>query len=638
MMIISVGYSACHWCHVMERESFEKEDVAKILNEHFVCIKVDREERPEVDQQYMLATHALSGRGGWPNSVWLTPEGKPWMAGTYFPRKQFKEALTRLSNLWKDRNRDVLKQADQLAAAVEQMGAPKLDQKPISIGLLTANTSAALKRFDENHGGFGSKPKFPPHANLAFLIDQYQTNETKDAKVLLAIDTTLTKMSLGGVYDQVGGGFHRYSTDEQWLLPHFEKMLYDQAQLLESIARACWITPDDHYIERIFSTIFYLDDRLAAPNGGYYAAEDADSEGEEGKFYVWRPDEIRAVLDGVEADLVLERYGVTEDGNFEDRRTVLSISRSIDDLGSSHGLTTLQVRDLLESARTKLYTEREERIRPIRDEKIVSAWNGLLLSGLAHATRTTGDPAILDRATNLAAFIDGNLIDRTNVVRHIIGGLRGPSGVLEDYAFLARGFLDLYNVTIETAYLRQACALVNSAIDRFADDEGGGFFLSDGQDPLLPLRTKGDHDGAEPSGNSIMAIVLLRLYRLLGIDEYRSRAERTWRLFARRVADVPHAMPMMAIAGRLVVSAPESIVIVADDSETGSTTMLAELQRDKQSYGKVILLTSDENGAWLRSISPHLAGMTTIEGAATLYHCRNFTCERPRTSVKDGAE
>jgi uncharacterized protein YyaL (SSP411 family) len=535
-VFLSVGYSTCYWCHVMERESFEKEDVAEILNEHFVCIKVDREERPEVDQQYMLATQILSRRGGWPNSVWLTPEGKPWMAGTYFPKKQFKEALNRLAGFWQDRNKEVLKQADQLAEAVEQMGAPKLDQKPIAASLLTSSISASLQRFDKTNGGFGGKPKFPPHANLVFLIDRYQASETKDPKVLQAIETTLSKMSMGGVYDHVGGGFHRYSTDEKWLLPHFEKMLYDNAQLMKSYTDGYLLTNKPRHRETVEGIFQWLNREMTSSEGGFYSALDSESNAEEGQYYVWTYAEVLEVLGEDRGPYFATIYGVKEGGNFKEEATghqstsnVLHLQRPIADF-AQQDLAGLE--ELLAGQRERLREARRDRDYPHLDDKVIAAWNGLMIEGLACAGRKLEEPKYVAAAKKAADFVLAKMMKDGKLQRTYRNGQAKLDGYLNDYAFVGSGMLELYHATEDEKYLNAAKQLADRAIADFQDEQFGGFFFtakpSQENDGEFVIRSKNLGGGGNlPTGNGVMAQLLFQLADVTGDDKYEAVAKRT---------------------------------------------------------------------------------------------------------------
>jgi len=536
-IFLSVGYSTCYWCHVMERESFEHEDVAEIINQHFVPVKVDREERPEVDQQYMMATQLVTGRGGWPNSVWLTPEGKPWMAGTYFPREQFKQILLQLSDVWDNRHDDVVKQAEQLTSAIEKIGAGNVQSKPISTELITQAVETSLQRFDPEHGGFGDAPKFPPHANLALLIDQYRRD--KNANVLKAIETTLSEMERGGVYDQLGGGFHRYSTDGRWLLPHFEKMLYDNGQLLRAYTDGYLLTKNERHRETVAGTYDWLVREMTSPEGGFYSAVDSESDAEEGKFYVWTYDEIVNVLGKIDADLFANVYGVIPDGNFKEEATgqasknnVLHLESTIKEFAEKNSLDSHDLNKRLSVMRAKLLTVRQQREYPHLDDKVIAAWNGLMIEGLAYAGRQLDEPKYVETAKLAADFILDKMMNDGTLQRTYRSETAKINGYLNDYAFVASGLLELYRATADKKYLTAAQAMADIVMRDFADEQNGGFYFTaepqQGEQAEFVIRSKNLGGGGNlPTGNGVMAQVLFDLGDLTGDEKYTDAANRT---------------------------------------------------------------------------------------------------------------
>ncbi|MCG3148120.1 MAG: hypothetical protein PCFJNLEI_01562 [Verrucomicrobiae bacterium] len=529
-IFLSIGYSTCHWCHVMERESFENHDVAAVLNEHFVAIKVDREERPDLDKIYMTATQATTGSGGWPMSVWLTGDLKPFYCGTYFPpdsrygRPGFRDLLLKIHDVWEANHAGILDQANRITetlaqyATVTRAGETTLDATPLPLCFEQLRGS-----FDSTHGGFGGAPKFPRPVNLNFL---FQFGQPEMALF------TLRKMGEGGMFDHLDGGFHRYSVDDHWLVSHFEKMLYDQAQLVSSYVDAYQITGDEFFADVARRTCDYVLHDLTSPTGGFYSAEDADSEGVEGKFYVWTRAEVEQIL-GDRAEAFCRAYDVTAAGNWE------------------HGWNVLHGAGFPEE-RAQLLAVRAKRIRPHRDEKIITAWNGLMISALCRAAQALDEPRYLAAAQSAATavFAGGKLVRSGKV-----------AAVLDDYAFLANALLDLYETDFDAGWLTKATGLADEMLKSFYDAADGGFFLNAGGDASVILRTKEEYDGAEPSGNSVATLVLLRLAEMTDREEYRRAAERTLTLFMPRLRSAPHVMPQMLCALDFALGKPKRIVL-----------------------------------------------------------------------------
>ncbi|MCO8122182.1 DUF255 domain-containing protein [Stieleria sp. TO1_6] len=535
-IFLSVGYSTCYWCHVMERESFERDDVAAIINQHYIAIKVDREERPEVDQQYMMATQLVTQRGGWPNSVWLTPDGKAWMAGTYFPREQFKQALLTLADVWETRRDEVDRQAAAITAAIERRGNAVAATKPISQLLIDQAVQASRNHFDPQHGGFGGAPKFPPHDQLALLIDQYRRQP--DESLGAIIEKTLTEMSRGGVYDQIGGGFHRYSTDDHWLLPHFEKMLYDNAQLMRSYTDGFLISQNEAHKTTIAGVFDWLSREMTSPQGGFYSAVDSESDAEEGKFYVWTLAEIIAALGESEGKRFANVYQVSDVGNFHEESTgkltgnnVLHRNGSIADYANEHELDAVELRQQLADQREKLLQVRQQREYPHLDDKVLAAWNGLMIEGLAYAGRQLDQPQYTAAAQKAADFILDEMVIDGKLQRTYRSGKASLDGYLTDYAFVISGLIQLYRATEQKRYLDAAQSLGDTAIKLFQDDQNGGFFFTEAPQPNdiseFLIRTKNLAGGGNlPSGNGVMAQALLQLTELTAEAEYADAARR----------------------------------------------------------------------------------------------------------------
>ncbi len=529
-IFLSIGYSTCYWCHVMERESFESEDVAAILNENYVCIKVDREERPEVDAQYMLAAQLITGQGGWPNSVWLTPDGKPFMAGTYFPREPFKQALTQLADSWKNQRTLVDAQAEKVSAAMQRLShdLPKSSERP-GPAIFKASISEMRSTFDRLHGGFGGAPKFPPHGQLRLLAQLIAKDEAPELKEMFSI--TMDHLIRGGIRDHLGGGFHRYSTDERWQVPHFEKMLYDNAQLLDALVDAQTITSDNRYREAADELFAWLMREMTSPQGGFYSAIDSESQGIEGQFYVWTYAEIVDGLGPLDADPFARAYGVTENGNFSEksgklaRANVLFLPQSIDALASQVGQERIELQNRLGTARARLFEIRLKRPQLHIDDKILSGWNGLMIGALARAGRTWKRPEYVAAAERAADFVVSQMQPEGKLMRSWRDGRAKQPAFLEDYAYLARGFVELYETTSNTKYLNQAVDWAQTTIKEFADSEQGGFyFTADQHDPLIP-RSKHVFGGGDlPMPSGVAAEVLLRLARIENRPDFQAVA------------------------------------------------------------------------------------------------------------------
>ena len=541
-IFLSVGYSTCYWCHVMERESFEREDVAEILNKHFIAIKVDREERPELDQQFMVATQLVAGgRGGWPNSVWLTPDGQPWMAGTYFPREQFKQVLTHLAEAWGDQNEAVLQQAANITDAIRRTADARAAAKPLSRDLITKAIEVAERRFDANRGGFGGAPKFPPHAMLTVLANEY--GRQPDEKTLRMITTTLREMARGGVYDQVGGGFHRYSTDADWLLPHFEKMLYDNGQLMRPYTDAALATNETLFRETIEGVYVWLQREMTSPEGGFYSALDSESDAEEGKYYVWSQAEIIKILGPTDGAILSSVYGVQPGGNFKEEASshqstnnILHRRESLQASARRLKLNEGDLRERIEGMRSKLIEARDERSYPHLDDKIIAAWNGLMIDGLAYAGRKLDEPKYTAAARAAADFVLDSMLVDGKLRRTFRDGRSKLDGYLNDYAFVSKGLVELYRSTDDPRYLDAAVLFAEVMLRDFQDATSGGFFFTARSDKEIAaadmagfvIRSKNLAGGGNlPSGNGVAAELMLDLAELTGENRYRIAAEKT---------------------------------------------------------------------------------------------------------------
>jgi uncharacterized protein YyaL (SSP411 family) len=579
-IFLSIGYSTCHWCHVMERESFEDTTTAAILNAHFVSIKVDREERPDVDKIYMSFVQATTGQGGWPLNVFLTHDLKPFYGGTYFPpdnrhgRPGFTQILQQIAGLWRDRQTEL----EHSAKAIHEQLTAATTQEPGTSNVSSTslhNAAATFKaEFDPRHGGFGGAPKFPRPSQPLFLLAYHA--RFGDAEALKMVTETCHRMNAGGIHDHLGGGFARYSVDAAWLVPHFEKMLYDNAQLAQLYLETYLASGDAAFADTVHDILRYVLRDMSHPDGGFFSAEDADSEGHEGKFYCWTRAELNAILPPAEFAVVTRVFGITEEGNFIDhshpqplrQQNILSlVDTRLSDAEKS----------LLASAKTRLLNARNQRVRPGRDDKVLTSWNGLMLGAFAHAYAVLGEPAYLVAAERNAQFLQSRLWDTaTRTLYHRWqDGQRDSFQLLNAYAFLLSGLLDLYEATLNPDHLVWAQDIADSMIRIFHDPNHGGFWQSPAHSPDLILRCKEDYDGAEPSGNSVAALALLKLAALAGRSDYHELATQTIRWCATRLERLPQAVPHMLIALLFDVTAPSRVVVVGDPAQPGTRQLIA---------------------------------------------------------------
>jgi hypothetical protein len=651
-IFLSIGYSTCHWCHVMEHESFENPEIAAILNRYFVSIKVDREERPDVDRVYMLFVQSTTGSGGWPMSVFLTPQLQPFLGGTYYPpedrygRPGFGTLLQRLAGIWEQHQAKVVDQGQQFTNALTEALTKKSSQPADSLRVEWLETAyrQIASGFDPEEGGFGSAPKFPRPAQFHFLLRYWARSGSSSALDMTLF--TLRKMAAGGMYDQLGGGFHRYSVDERWHVPHFEKMLYDQAQLVSVYTEAYQVARDPLFARIVEETLGYLTRDLAAPEGGFYSAEDADSlpsssasEKKEGAFYVWTDSEINAVLSPDESLVFRRSYGVEKAGNVRAEsdpqgelsgQNVLFRQNDTELVAKLTGKSPSEVEKLLASAREKLFRTRSRRPRPHLDDKIIVAWNGLLLSALARAYQVFRNPTHLLQAQKTAGFIRDQLYSG----RLLRSYRQGPStvpGFAEDYAFLIQGLLDLYEADFDYQWLRWAIELQDELERKFADP-AGGFFNTEASATDILFRLRDDHDGAEPSANSVVAMNLIRLSRILNRAEFESSARRVISSFQEMLDRHPTAMPEMLSAADAVLSDPFQIVIATHNPADDPLLRIAQAAYQPR---RILLLGGESELA--RQV-PELRAMDLIDGRSAAYVCRNFACELPITEPKALAE
>jgi uncharacterized protein YyaL (SSP411 family) len=628
-VFLSIGYSTCHWCHVMERESFEDAEVAALMNEAFVSIKVDREERPDVDQLYMAVCQAMAGGGGWPLTVILTPDRRPFFAGTYFPKEGrlglpgMLDLIPRIQAAWRERRRDLLAAAEQVLAAVQQ--APTAAGGEVTDHELRAAYQQLAASFDDTGGGFGHAPKFPSPHNLLFLL-RYGDRHG-EPRALEMVEQTLRAMRRGGICDQLGFGFHRYAIDRDWLVPHFEKMLYDQALLMMAYTEAFLVTGAPDYAAAVREVAAYVRRELTDPAGGFYTAEDADSEGAEGRYYVWTEEQLRQVLDPAAADLAWRAYGVVPEGHLrsEDGATGASVLHL-------DGTLTPAEAARLEPVRQALFLARQERPRPHRDDKVLTDWNGLMIAALAMSARSLDEPAHARDATVAADFLlrrmrtsEGDLLHRYR------DGDAAVSGFLDDYAFLVWGLIELYETTLDARYLEHAIELNRRMVDRFWDEEQGGFFLTGADAGDLPARRKEVHDGALPSGNAVAMLNLLRLARLTGEPALEQRATRTAQAFAGVVRRYPAGHAMLLVAVDLALGPGQEVVVAGIPGREDTRRLLSPLRRRFLPRLTVLLRPTDEESPAITALAPFTAPMRDQDGNAAAYVCRDRRCSLPTT-------
>ncbi len=658
-ILLSIGYSTCHWCHVMERESFEDPEIAAVMNRHLVCVKLDREERPDLDRIYMTAVQAMTGAGGWPLNVFLTPDLKPFFGGTYFPpdarwgRPGWPDIVERVGRAWRDpeQRKTILASAGELTEGLGRFLAAPREEAPYGPELLSNAAASFQASHDRGLGGFGPAPKFPMPVNQHFLFRYYAfARQGPDAaQVRTALDMalhTLRCMARGGIYDHLGGGFARYSTDERWHVPHFEKMLYDNAQLLVNFLEAHQITGDPFFARVARETLEYVRRDMTHPEGGFYSAEDADSlpapgapHKAEGAFYVWENDEVLNVLGPVEGEVFCFHYGVEPDGNvLEDphgefpRKNVLFAAREPEETGEKFGLRSTEVEALLARAREKLLAARARRPRPHLDDKILTSWNGLMISAFARAHQVLGGAEYLDAARRAAAFLKKNLYDpgAKRLYRRWRDGERQVEGLSDDHAFLAQGLLDLYEAGFDADALSWAEELAESLLDRFYDARNGGFYMTaEAQDPSLLLRTRDEQDNVEPSAASVAVLTLLRLAQATGREDFRQAAEKTLRAFAAAMQDQPRALPCMLSALAFALTPPRQIVVAGDPRDPGARRLLETVHGKFLPHKILILANGGQDQEALVRRLPFLKSLPPAGGKPTAYVCVDHACQLP---------
>ena len=634
-ILLSIGYSACHWCHVMERESFEHEKIAALMNELFVNIKVDREERPDLDEIYMSAVQMLTGRGGWPMTMFLTPERKPFYGGTYFPPEDrggmpgFARILMGVAQAYRDKPQDVEKSVGQILDALQRMAQSPGASRPFAPDVITRSVEAISRAYDSDNGGLGQAPKFPnPGVYELFLRDFHKT---KNRRSLEMVTHTLTKMAQGGIYDHLGGGFHRYSVDAKWLVPHFEKMLYDNAQLVRIYAQVFTLTGEPLFRTIVLETCDYLVREMLHSEGGFYSTQDADSEGEEGKFFIWAATEIDRII-GEDAGEILSRmYDVSEHGNFE-ARNILHPILTVEQASKYFRKAPTEIVTIVANAKAKLLVEREKRIKPFRDEKIITAWNGLALCGLGAAMKISPRAEYIEATNRTIDFIFTKLFRDGFLLHTCKDGKAKLLGYLDDYAFLAVGLLDVYEVLFERSLLHRAIELCDILLREFWDDQGGGFFYTGKSHEPLISRAKPIFDASIPSGNAIAAQLLLRLHHITGKDQYRERAETVLCAYYDAMESQPFGFAHLLCALDFYLHKPKEIFIVGERQDAATRELLASIHAHY--LPNMTLQIAGPQDA-LTDISPLLQGKTQIGGKPTVYVCHNYTCSAPVTRWAD---
>ncbi|NOR78670.1 MAG: DUF255 domain-containing protein [Methanophagales archaeon] len=634
-IFLSIGYSTCHWCHVMARESFENVQTAELLNANFVCIKVDREERPDLDEIYMKAVQMMAGTGGWPLSVFLTPDLKPFYGGTYFPPEPvhglpaFNDVLRTIVDLWHDKREQIEQNSEQITKHLRNSYLYKPPSDEISPDLIDNAFEQLVLRFDTEYGGFGAdvaawsakNPKFPLPSYLAFLLRYYHRKQEQYA--LKMVTKTLYAMARGGIYDQLGGGFHRYSTDRYWLVPHFEKMLYDNALLAQVYLWAYQVTSDTFFAQIATETLEWVLREMTDSSGGFYSAIDADSEDIEGAFYVWSPREILSVLGEEHGEVFCRYYGVTEQGNFEGGKSVLHVAN--DELNKDTA-------DFINRSKQKLLEARNRRIRPKTDDKIITGWNSLMISAFALGYQVLRERRFLDAATSAAQFILNNLSKEGQLFRRYRAGEAAIHGTLEDYAFLIAALFDLYEASFDPKWLREALQLNNRVVVLFWDKANGGFFFNRYGETELPAAIKEVYDGPIPSGNSIAAQNLLRIAALTDNEELRIRAKNIFRTFGAQLEQSPLEHTQMLCALDFYLSSPMQVVIASQKIEEAQA-FAVEISRHFLP-NQVIAFTSSRDDE-LSGRIPQITDKVAVQGKPTVYICENHTCKAPITDLDD---
>ncbi|MCZ7397167.1 MAG: thioredoxin domain-containing protein [Candidatus Methanoperedens sp.] len=637
-IFLSIGYSTCHWCHVMEKESFENDQVAKLMNDAFVSIKVDREERPDLDGVYMSVCQRMTGSGGWPLNIILTPGKKPFYAATYIPKESrsgrigMLEIVPRIKELWNANREGVEALSTQVISSLQEQTLSAREE--LSEDILHQAFEQLLDMFDESHGGFGNAPKFPTPHNLTFLLRYWK--RTGDNMALQMVEKTLSQMHMGGIYDHVGFGFHRYSTDARWFVPHFEKMLYDQALLAMAYIEAYQATGKKEYEKTAREIITYVLRDMTSKDGGFYSGEDADSEGVEGKFYIWTEEDIDYILEN-ESESIKKIYNVDKNGNFRDESTgkntgknILYLNKTIDELASGLKLTKDGIESQMYDARFKLFVDREKRPHPGKDDKVLTDWNGLMIAALAKGAQVFDEPVYAEAAQRAADFILENM--RTPHLYHRYrDGETSITAFLDDYAFLTWGLIELYEATFKVQYLQVALELTDHIIKHFHDNESGGFFFTSDDAEELIYHKKEIYDGAVPSGNSAAMMNLLRLGKITANPEFEKKAEEVGRAFSSIVSQMPSAYTQLMSAIDFALG-PTSEVVIAGDPKARDTKAMLSVLRREFIPNKIVILRDMKSE--IENLAEFIRLLPYAKDKATAYVCRNYSCKLPTNDTE----
>ena len=641
-VFLSIGYSTCHWCHVMERESFEDAEVAGLMNENFVSIKVDREERPDIDNIYMTVCHVISRKScGWPLNIVMTPDGEPFFAGTYIPRENrygrvgMKELVPAIKELWENKREEVVESARQITDAVCSLGdslrkteASRLDEKTLDQAY-----SYFLSAFDPDEGGFGRAPKFPTPHNLMFLM-RYYGRTGKDASLRM-VERTLLAMGRGGIYDHVGFGFHRYSTDSRWLVPHFEKMLYDQALLAITCTEAWQITKNPFYEKKAREILEYLIRDMTSSEGGVYSAEDADSEGEEGKFYLWTAGEIEELVGADDAELLSDVYNLSRDGNFTDEATgerndgnIFHLKEPLADTAARRGVPAEALERKLEELRKTLFARREKRVHPYKDDKVLTDWNGIAIAAFSKAAAAFGEKRYSDAARGSIEFIMRNLLRDGRLLHRYREGEAGIMASVDDYAFFIWGLLEYYETVFDEKYLALAISFCRDQFEHFWDEEFAGFFFTADDGEALITRQKEIYDGALPSGNSVSVLNILKIARLTADPGLEDKAARMVAAFSPQISRHPASFSMHMNSLDFMLG-PSFEIVIAGDRNSPETRRFLDALSGEFLPNKVVMVKDEANEAEISEIAPYARGHKPLDGKTAAYVCSNYECRLP---------
>jgi uncharacterized protein YyaL (SSP411 family) len=648
-IFLSIGYATCHWCHVMEHESFENPEVAALMNEAFINIKVDREERPDIDQVYMTVCQMLTGGGGWPLTIIMSPDKEPFYAATYIPRESqhgrigMLDLVPRVAKLWQTDRDSIRGTSERILDALEKMEG-RTSGSNIDKGAIDGAFNQLAGRYDASHGGFGSAPKFPSPHNLVFLTRYWRS--TGNEQALTMVSNTLEQMRLGGVYDQVGFGFHRYSTDAEWLVPHFEKMLYDQAMLVSAYTEA-WLATSNPVFERTAREIItYVLRDMTSPEGAFYSAEDADSEGEEGLFYLWTTGEVEQILGKEDAAFAASVWNLEKDGNYNDElkgaltgRNIPHLTRSHEDMARDLKMTEEDFERRLEFVRSRLFDVREKRVHPLKDDKVLADWNGLMAAAMAFAGRVFDEPEWVQAAKSATDFVLEEMqTDSGRMLHRYRDGDASIPSFLDDYVFMTTAMLELYDATFDPSYLEQALKLQQQTHELFWDTKRSGFFFTAVDNEELLVRQKEVYDGAIPSGNSTAADNYVRLARLTSDAEYLQGADHIFAAFSNEANQLPSAHSQLMSALQRGVGPSLEVVIAGKPGAEDTATLIATVREMYLPQAAVLLVPPGEQGATIRRLAPFAEAYEPVEGKAAAYVCRDFTCQLPTTDPAKLAE